>query len=52
MLRKHKSTCTIGLGYVQQDWVAFMAQPYWVEVKVEVGIEAEDDLSQSVVEIE
>ena len=37
-----------------QDWVAFMSQPYWVDVKVEVDIEAEVDmrLSQSLVEIE
>ena len=24
----------------EQDWVAFMSQPYWVEVKVEVDIGA------------
>ena len=32
--------------YTQQDWVAFMSQPYLVEVKVEVevDIEAMDDL--------
>ena len=23
----------------KQDWVAFMSQPYWVEVKVEVEVE-------------
>ena len=23
----------------EQDWVAFMSQPYWVEVKVEVEFE-------------
>ena len=28
-----------------QDWVAFMTQPYWVEVMVEVDIEAEVDLN-------
>ena len=25
----------------EQDWFAFMSQPYWVEVKVEVDIEAD-----------
>ena len=29
---------------VKQDWVAFMSQPYYVEVKVEVDIENEVDL--------
>ena len=29
----------------QQDWVAFMSQPYRVEVMVEVDIEAEVDLN-------
>ena len=24
--------------YLEQDWVAFMSQPYWVEVKVEVQL--------------
>ena len=27
----------------EQDWVAFMSQPYWVEVKVEVDIKDEVD---------
>ena len=28
----------------QQDLVAFMSQPYWVEVKVDVDIEAEVEM--------
>ena len=28
----------------KEDWVAFMSQPYWVEVKVEVDIKTEIDL--------
>ena len=30
--------------WVKQDWVAFMSQPYWVEVKVEVDMEDEVNL--------
>ena len=55
----------IGQKYDRQDWVAFMSQPYWVEVKVEVELtlilrlicgrgwcEIEMILSRSLVEIE
>ena len=28
----------------KHDWVAFMSQPYWVEVKVEDDIEAEVEM--------
>ena len=31
-------------NWEKQDWVAFMSQPYWVEIKVEVENEAEVDL--------
>ena len=30
-----------GENILRQDWVAFVSQPYWVEVMVEVDIEAE-----------
>ena len=30
--------------YKEQDWISFMSQPYYVEVKVEVEIGAEVDL--------
>ena len=38
-------SCAISnIDFCIQDWVAFMSQPYCVEVKVEVDFEAEVDL--------
>ena len=39
-------TIAITIVTLRQDCVAFMSQPYWVEVMVEVDIEAEVDLNR------
>ena len=66
-IMKKKNNCEIWKESLKQDWVAFMSQPYWVEVKVEVELrlilrlrliwcwgwsEVEMSLSGSLVEIE
>ena len=35
---RQKDQNTHMIDYIVQDWVAFMSQPYWVEVKVEVEL--------------